>query len=259
MKTLISTFTLFFLFLGLISGQTVSLVLSGGGAKGLAHIGVIKALEENGIPISNVSGTSMGAIIGGLYSMGYSPDEMIALFKTRDFSNWSKGRIDNDLRYNINSFTNSDAENLSIGLSADKKGLKPKLFSSYIPTVGMDIAFEELCAQATAVSGGDFNRLFVPFRCNASDVVSKKMVYFRSGNLGLIIRASMTFPMYFKPIFVDSVLLFDGGIYNNFLWRESFQEFNPDFIIGSKVASNSKQPSDEDPLQQVESDRKSVV
>ncbi|KAB2870289.1 MAG: hypothetical protein F9K37_06185 [Bacteroidales bacterium] len=253
MKTLISTFTLFFLFLGLISGQTVSLVLSGGGAKGLAHIGVIKALEENGVPISNVSGTSMGAIIGGLYSMGYSPDEMIALFKTRDFSNWSKGRIDNDLRYNINSFTNSDAENLSIGLSADKKGLKPKLFSSYIPTVGMDIAFEELCAQATAVSGGDFNRLFVPFRCNASDVVSKKMVYFRSGNLGLVIRSSMTFPMYFKPIFVDSVLLFDGGIYNNFLWRESFQEFNPDFIIGSKVASNSKQPSDEDPFQQVES------
>lgn len=234
-------------------GQSVSLVLSGGGAKGLAHIGVIKALEENGIPISYVSGTSMGAIIGGLYAMGYTPDEMIALFKTKDFINWSNGRIDADYRYNINDFSRSDAENLSIGLTADKKGLKPKLISSYVPSVGMDIAFEELCAQANAFSGGDFNRLFVPFRCNASDVVSKKMIYFNKGNLGLAIRASMTFPMYFKPIFVDSVLLFDGGIYNNFLWKESLKEFKPEFIIGSKVASNSKHPNDEDPLLQIES------
>lgn len=234
-------------------GQTVSLVLSGGGAKGLAHIGVIKALEENGIPISNVSGTSMGAIIGGLYAMGYTPDEMVQLFKSADFNNWSNGRIDDALRYNINDFSLFDAENLSIGFSADKRGIKPKIISSYISTVGMDVAFEELCAQANALAGNNFDSLFVPFRCNASDIVEKKMVYFKQGNLSQAIRASMTFPMFFKPIYIDSVLMFDGGIYNNFLWREAVAEFNPDFIIGSKVASNSRLPSDEDPLLQLES------
>lgn len=234
-------------------GQTVSLVLSGGGAKGLAHVGVIKALEENGIPISNVSGTSMGAIVGGLYAMGYTPDEMVQLFKSADFNNWSNGRIDDALRYNINDFSQSDAENLSIGFAADKRGIKPKIISSYISTVGMDVAFEELCAQANALAGNNFDSLFVPFRCNASDIVEKKMVYFKQGNLSQAIRASMTFPMFFKPIYIDSVLMFDGGIYNNFLWREAVSEFNPDFIIGSKVASNSRLPSDEDPLLQLES------
>ena len=236
----------------ILSAQGVSLVLSGGGAKGLAHIGVIKALEENGIPIDNVSGTSMGAIISGLYAMGYSPDQMVELLKTRDFYNWSKGIIDESFKFNINDFSLSDAENLSIGLMLTTKGIKPKVASSFISSVGMDIAFDELFAQGTAVSGGNFDSLFVPFRCNASDVVAKRIVYFRNGNLGKSIRASMTFPLYFKPIYIDTVLLFDGGIYNNFPWAEALIEFSPDFIIGSKVANNSKIPSDEDPLEQLE-------
>lgn len=247
----IVVFILFLLAPGL-NAQKVSLVLSGGGAKGLAHIGVIKALEENGIPIDNVSGTSMGAIIGGLYAMGYSPDEMVKLFKTRDFYNWSKGIIDESLKYNINDFSSSDAENLSVGLVLTSKGIKPKVASSFIPTVGMDIAFDELFSQGTALSGGDFNKLFVPFRCNASDVVGKNIVYFRNGDLGRSIRTSMTFPLYYKPIYVDSLLLFDGGIYNNFIWPEALKEFSPDFIIGSKVANNSKIPSDDDPFEQLE-------
>ena len=72
-------------------GQSVGLVLSGGGAKGLSHIGVIKALEENGIPIDYISGTSIGSIVGGLYAIGLSPDEMIALMKTREFRAWYSG------------------------------------------------------------------------------------------------------------------------------------------------------------------------
>lgn len=252
MKRLKANVLLILLFTNGLFAQKVSLVLSGGGAKGLAHIGVIKALEENGIPIDNVSGTSMGAIIGGLYAMGYSPDEMVEKFKTRDFYNWSKGVIGESLKYNINDFSLTDAENLSVGLMLTAKGIKPKVASSFIPTVGMDIAFDELFAQGTAVSGGDFNNLFIPFRCNASDVVGKNIVYFRKGDLGRSIRTSMTFPLYFKPIFVDSVLLFDGGIYNNFMWPEALKEFSPDFIIGSKVANNSKSPSDDDPFEQLE-------
>lgn len=74
--------------------QSVGLVLSGGGAKGIAHIGVIKALEENGIPIDYITGTSMGAIVGGLYACGYSPDEILALILSDEFSSWSTGTID---------------------------------------------------------------------------------------------------------------------------------------------------------------------
>ncbi|HRX30410.1 MAG: patatin-like phospholipase family protein [Bacteroidales bacterium] len=235
-----------------VEAQQVSLVLSGGGAKGIAHIGVIKALEENDIPIDNISGTSIGAIVGALYAMGYSPEEMIQLFKTSDFYNWSHGLVDNSLRFNINDLSLYDAENISVGLSIGKLGVKPRIASNLISSVGMDIAFSELFSQGTAVCNGNYDSLFIPFRCNASDVVNKKMICFKNGDLGRSVRASMTFPLYFKPIFIDSLLLFDGGIYNNFLWEEAYKTFSPGFIIGSKVASNSKVPNDDDPLLQLE-------
>ncbi|MCH5328284.1 MAG: patatin-like phospholipase family protein, partial [Coprobacter sp.] len=89
---------LFFLLLhpAIPHAQTVGLVLSGGGAKGIAHIGVIQALEENGIPIDYVAGTSMGAIVGALYAMGYTPEEMMALIKSADFAAWSTGTMEED-------------------------------------------------------------------------------------------------------------------------------------------------------------------
>ena len=232
--------------------QSVTVVMSGGGAKGLAHIGVLKALEEAEIPIDHVCGTSIGAIIGGLYAMGYSPDEMVGLFQAREFQYWSSGVIAPQYRYNINTMSNVDAENLSIGLSFGKRGLVPQVTSSYVPTQGMDLAFQEMFAQGTAVAGGDFSKLFVPFFCTASDVFKKKPKYFKKGDLGESIRASMTFPMYFKPIFIDSVLYFDGGLYDNFPWREAKATFNPDLIIGSKVSSNYSMPDDESPVLQIE-------
>ena len=79
--------------------QKVGVVMSGGGARGLAHIGVIKVLEENNIPIDYVAGTSMGAIIAALYSMGYTPEEMIAMMKTDDFQRWYTGTLDQDYMY----------------------------------------------------------------------------------------------------------------------------------------------------------------
>lgn len=234
------------------AGQSVNLVLSGGGAKGLAHIGVIKALEEAQIPIDYICGTSIGAIIGGLYAMGYTPDEMVKAFQSNDFNYWSTGTINPRYRYNINTMSNSDAENLKIGLSFGKQGLIPNVGASYVPTLGMDFAFQELFAQGTACSGGDFSKLFVPYFCTASDVLKKRPVYFRKGDLGESIRASMTFPMYFKPIYIDSVLYFDGGLYDNFPWREAKSTFKADVIIGSKVTSNYRTIDDEDPLLQIE-------
>ena len=81
------------------TGQSVGLVLSGGGAKGIAHIGVIRALEENDIPIDYVAGTSMGAIVGGLYAAGYTPEEMLQLILSEGFADWSTGRINPNLTY----------------------------------------------------------------------------------------------------------------------------------------------------------------
>lgn len=93
---------LFCLFFSTVSAQKVGLVLSGGGAKGLTHIGIIRALEENNIPIDYITGTSMGAIIGSLYAMGYSPDDMEKLIKSEDFKRWYSGGIQEKYIYYLN-------------------------------------------------------------------------------------------------------------------------------------------------------------
>jgi NTE family protein len=99
MKKYIVTIAVLLLLPALLSAQKVGLVMSGGGARGLAHIGVIKALEENEIPIDYVTGTSMGAIVAALYSMGYSPDEMIEAMTSADFQRWYTGTMDKNYMF----------------------------------------------------------------------------------------------------------------------------------------------------------------
>ncbi|HUX53710.1 MAG TPA: patatin-like phospholipase family protein [Williamwhitmania sp.] len=235
----------------LLFGQSVGLVLSGGGAKGLAHIGVIKALEENGIPIDYITGTSMGAIIGGLYAIGYSPHEMDSLFRTEDFKNWSRGVIDENFTYYFKRGLQNSGQ-FSIKISFKDSVPRPKLPTNIIPTHQMDLAFLKIFAGASASCDYNFNNLFVPFRCVASDVYHNKQFICSSGDLGSSIRASMTFPFYYKPITIDSVLLFDGGIYNNFPWDIMEKDFHPDIIIGSQVSHNSPRPDEDNILAQVE-------
>lgn len=251
----INPFILFLLLLifrmDLLFGQSVGLVLSGGGAKGLAHIGVIRALEENKIPIDYIAGTSMGAIVGGLYAIGYSPDQMDSLFRTEDFKNWSKGVIDEDFIYYFKRGLQNSGQ-FTIKISFKDSIPKPKLPTSIIPTHQMDLAFLKIFAGASAASSYNFDNLFVPFRCVASDVYHNKQFVCDSGDLGSSIRASMTFPFYYKPIIIDSVLLFDGGIYNNFPWDIMEKDFNPDIIIGSQVSHNSQRPDEDNILAQIE-------
>lgn len=235
----------------LLFGQSVGLVLSGGGAKGLAHIGVIKALEENGIPIDYIAGTSMGAIVGGLYAIGYSPAEMDSLFRTEDFKNWSRGVINENFIYYFKRGLQNSGQ-FSIKISFKDSVPKPKLPTNIIPTHQMDLAFLKIFAGASAGCDYNFNKLFVPFRCVASDVYHNKQFICSSGDLGSSIRASMTFPFYYKPITIDSVLLFDGGIYNNFPWDVMERDFHPDVIIGSQVSHNSQRPDEDNLLAQVE-------
>jgi len=241
--------------LSTLSAQKVGLVLSGGGAKGITHIGVIKALEENNIPIDYIAGTSMGAIVGGMYAMGMTTDEMIAVLKSKDFRNWSTGQIESGYKYY---FRNADPKPKLMEVSFNINNLD-SLYSkqNFLPTNlisshQMNYAFVPLTAQANAVSGGDFDKLFVPFRCVASDIYDKKAVVFRYGVVGDAIRASMTYPFMFKPITIDNKLLFDGGIFNNFPVDVMRSDFKPDYIIGSAVSRNPRKPDQSDIIKQIE-------
>lgn len=223
------------------TGQSVGLVLSGGGAKGIAHIGVIKALEENDIPIDYVAGTSMGAIIGGLYASGYTPDEMLGLILSQGFGDWSTGRIDPNLTYYFVKKPRTPAfGELSINLSSHKDSpdrTSSLLPSSLISPLPMNFAFMELFSAYTAQCGGDFDNLFVPFRCVASDVIAKHKIVCRSGSLGDAVRASMTFPPVFQPVKMNGVYVYDGGIYDNFPVDVMREDFAPDIMIGVDVHS----------------------
>lgn len=220
------------------SHQSVGLVLSGGGAKGIAHIGVIKALEENNIPIDYVAGTSMGAIVGGLYSAGYSPDEMLALIASDDFAHWSTGQIDeNQVYYFAKSSPTPAMMTISVGKPDSTRNNQP-LPSSLINPLPMNFAFMELFSQYTAQCGGDFDKLYVPFRCIAADVHNKRKVVCRKGDLGDAIRASMTFPIAFQPIEIDGVYMYDGGIYDNFPVSTMREDFAPDIMLGVNIASS---------------------
>ena len=236
-----------------VQAQKVGLVLSGGGAKGLTHIGIIRALEENNIPIDYITGTSMGAIVGSLYAMGYSPDDMEALLKSEDFKRWYSGEVEEEYMYYFKKNLPTP-EFLNIRLSfRDSLKIKPQFLpSSVVDPVQMNLVFIDLYARATAACGGDFDKLFIPFRCVASDVYNKKQLVMKRGDLGDAVRASMSFPFMFKPIEIDSVLAYDGGIYNNFPADVMRDDFHPDIIIGSVVATNPTKPKENDLMSQIE-------
>lgn len=233
--------------------QKVGLVLSGGGAKGMTHIGVIRALEENNIPIDYITGTSMGAIIGSLYAMGYSPDDMEALLRSPDFKRWYSGKVESKYEYYFKK-NRPSPEFFNIRFSfRDSLNIKPQILpTSMVNPIQMNLVFVELFARATATCNGNFNKLFVPFRCIASDVYNKKPLVLSNGDLGDAVRASMSFPFVFKPIEIDSVLAYDGGIYNNFPTDVMREDFHPDIIIGSVVAGNPGKPKENDLMSQLE-------
>jgi NTE family protein len=227
-----------------MKAQTVGLVLSGGGAKGMAHIGAIRALEENGIPINYIAGTSIGAIIGGLYASGYSTDEMEALFLDPEFEGWVKGRIDRKYIYHFKQETPNSSW-VGFRFDIDSSQLIPTIPVNFIVPSQMDFAFLEIFSGIEALSKHNFDSLFVPFRCIATDITNGKEIIFKDGHLKDAIRASMTFPFYFRPISIDNNMLYDGGMVNNFPTDVIYREFRPDYIIGISVSKPNKDPSDE--------------
>ena len=253
MKRFLLFLSVCLLLLPLAQAQKVGLVLSGGGAKGMTHIGIIRALEENNIPIDYITGTSMGAIIGSLYAMGYSPDDMEALLRSEDFKRWYSGQVEPKYGYYFKQ-NRPTPEFFNIRFSfKDSLHIKPQILpTSMVNPIQMNLVFVELFARATAACNGDFNRLFVPFRCIASDVYNKRPLIMRKGDLGDAVRASMSFPFVFKPIEIDSVLAYDGRIYNNFPTDIMREDFRPGVIIGSVVAANPSKPKENDLMSQLE-------
>lgn len=233
--------------------KSVGLVLSGGGAKGIAHVGVIKALEDNQIPIDYVAGTSMGSIVGSLYACGYSPEDMMKLFLSDGFRSWSSGRINRDLTFYASEPPASASwVNLYINPKDSSIFTSDIIPSSLINPIPMNLEFLRLYAPYTEQCRADFDKLMVPFRCVASDIYHKHKVVFSKGSLGESVRASMSFPLVFKPIEIDGVLMYDGGIYDNFPVNVMNEDFDPDLIIGVSVSGADTKPIANDIYSQLE-------
>lgn len=194
----------------------------------------------------------MGAIVGGLYASGYTPEEMMSLIESQEFADWSTGKINEKLVYYFLK-RRPDPSLINIPLA---KGDSLKTYSilptSLISPLPMNFAFMELFSGITAQCEGDFNKLFVPFRCVTSNIYAKHKVVCKSGSLGDAIRASMSFPLVFHPIEMDGVLMYDGGIYDNFPVDVMRQDFAPSIMIGSDVSAPDGKPKSNDLYTQLE-------
>ena len=187
------------------------LVLSGGAARGLAHIGVLKALEEQGVQIDAIAGTSMGAVIGGLYAAGYSVDELEKLALELD---WQQVLSDDPQREDIPFRRKQDDRDFLVKrkLSFRDDG-SLGLPLGVIQGQNLALLLERLLVHASDIR--DFDRLPIPFRAVATDIANDKKVIFRSGHLPQAIRASMSIPAVFAPVEIDGRLLVDGGMVDN--------------------------------------------
>ena len=217
------------------SAQKVGVVLSGGAAKGLAHVGVLKALEEHEIPIDYVVGTSMGGIIAGCYAAGMSPDQIENMALSEQFLRLVNGMPEKGFNY----FYHQSEDNphfLKLNLSLDSI-LNMQLNTSIASDVSLNFALADMFSQASAICNNNFDSLFVPLRVVAADIFTQNQVILSKGVLSDAIRATQTVPFFYNPIRVDGKYLFDGGVYNNFPVDVAQEEFKPDVIIGANVSS----------------------
>lgn len=205
----------------------IGLVLSGGGAKGLAHIGTLKVIEEAGVKIDYVGGTSMGAIVGALYASGYSVNELDSIFRATDFSKLIQ---DNVPRGAKTFYEKEDSERYALGLPFTNFNVTfPQAISG-----GQNI-YNELVRLLFHVKDiQDFKRLPIPFLCIATNVETGEEVLLDSGYLPEAIMASGTFPSLFEPTEIEGEILIDGGVVNNYPIEE-IRKMGADLIIGVDV------------------------
>ena len=209
----------------------VGLVLSGGGAKGLAHIGVLKVIEEAGIKIDYIGGTSMGAIVGGLYASGYTTQQLDSIFRTTNFETL----IQDDLPRGSKSFNERrDSERYVLKLPFDDFKIK---FPSGLSR-GQNI-YNFYAQLLSHIKEKDFSKLPIPFLCIAANVETGEEVILDSGDLATSLSASGAIPTLFSPVYIDGMMLTDGGVLNNFPVDEISSK-GMDLIIGVDVQDGLK-------------------
>lgn len=207
----------------------VGLVLSGGGAKGIAHIGVIRAMEQAGIRPDYIAGTSMGAVVGGLYAIGYSADDIEDMVLNIDWDII----LSNQVPLNYISFEEKEYFNrflLEFGVKGDSIVLPSGLIEGQM----LGEALQYFCWPATEYN--DFDDFPIPFRCIATDVGTGLPVVFKNGSLPFAIRASMALPSAFTAVKMGETLLVDGGVTNNFPVDEVLK-MGADYVIGVNVST----------------------
>ncbi|MBP1664584.1 MAG: hypothetical protein H6Q19_1724 [Bacteroidetes bacterium] len=221
-------------FLSPASGQRkkVGVVLMGGGAKGFAHVGALKVLEEAGIPIDYIAGTSMGAIVGGLYSIGYDSHTLDSLIHKQD---WMHLLTDDVYRYNLTGAEREKAQTYIVSINYEKQGIK--LPSGIVD--GQNILNLLLDLTTGYHDELNFRKLPIPFSCVAADVKSGKEVVLNSGSLPVAMRSSMAIPGFFSPVKLDSMLLIDGGILNNYP-VDVVRKMGADIVIGISFEKDEK-------------------
>jgi NTE family protein len=185
----------------------IALVLSGGGARGLAQVGVIDELEKAGIRPDIVVGTSMGAIIGGLYAIGFSPEELIRATMS---INWSD--ILSDAPKRTSQFLTQRLATEKFILHLRFNGLRPHLPEGLSTAHELQNSLSRFCAAADYTCGGDFDRLPIPFRCVTTDLRTGKVYVWNEGNLAMALRASSAIPLVLSPVEYKGALLADGGL-----------------------------------------------
>src|SRR5512133_3038585 len=218
-----------FLFLGMVTGvfllavadaraettaaegcPRIGLVLSGGGARGLAHVGVIQVLEEMKIPISCIAGTSMGAIVGGLYASGMSPAEMETLVTGMA---WNEAFKDKPPPSELTFRRKRDAADYLINFDLGYRDGKFTIPKGLLQGQNLNLMLKSLLLRKEGVD--DFDALNIPFRAIATDIETGDAVVLQKGELVKAIRASMSIPGVFAPVEIDGRILVDGGVANN--------------------------------------------
>jgi NTE family protein len=207
----------------------IGLVLGGGGARGAAHIGVLKELERLHIPVDAIAGTSMGAIIGGLYATGINADELEQLVSSLD---WNAALSDTVARENLSFRRKQDEREFPINFELGIRGTDLLLPKGVIQGQELDLLLRGLTLHASHIH--DFDKFPIPFRAIASDIVAGEAVVIDSGDLAMAIRASMSVPGVFAPVRVDGRLLVDGGLIGN-LPVDVMQQMGVDIIIAVDV------------------------
>ncbi len=217
-----------------VGRKKVAVVLSGGGAKGMAHIGVLKVLERAGIPIDIVTGTSIGSIVGGLYAIGYNAHSLDSMVRAQDWSYIITDK-ENLRNQSLSDLRKHNTYLFSTGLKFGKRDVNA---GGLIKGKNLAELFQHLCIGYT--DSLDFSRdLRIPFACVATNIMDNSEVVFHSGRLPQAMRASMAIPAAFSPVRIGDMVLVDGGLKNNYP-VDVAREMGADIVIGITLSGKPK-------------------